>query len=74
MSATPERAPDQVGPDLVIFRKFAPPENIAEILRSVFAPWLDDARMTNLRFGDESRARGKANGRDSRNDHPRIDF
>jgi hypothetical protein len=74
MSATPERALDQVSPGLVIFRKFAPPENFAELLRSVFAPWLDDARMTNLRFGDESHARGKANGRDSRNDHPRIDF
>jgi hypothetical protein len=74
MPGAPEHLLDQTGPAPVIFRKFAPPENIAEILRSVFAPWLDDARMTNLRFGDESRVRGKANGRDSRNDHPRIDL
>jgi hypothetical protein len=74
MPAIPERVLDRVGPDLVIVRRFDPPEDLVEILRSIFAPWVDDARMTSLRLGDESRARGKASGRDSRNDHPRIDF
>lgn len=74
MPATPERALDQVSPGLVIVRRFDPPENMVEILRPVFAPWLDGARMTGLRSGDASRTRGKVNARGSRDHHPRIDF
>lgn len=74
MPTTPERALDQVGPGLVVVRRFDPPENMVEILRRVFAPWLDDARMKGLRSGDASRTRGKVNARGSRNHHPRIDL
>lgn len=72
-AGTPERALDQLGPDLVIVRRFDPRENMTETLRPVFAPWLDCAEMARLRSGYASRTRGKVNSRGSRNHHPRID-
>jgi hypothetical protein len=74
MPATPERCRYQADATLVIVRRFDPPEKMVEILRPVFAPWLDGAKMTTLRSGDASRTRGKVNARGSRNYHPRFDF